>query len=231
METNGIGVNSDQASIDQALLKSLEAWRNDMLADNPPDFCMIDSGDGNHYQPVYEFVRRYGLPFVASKGSNDGRISFEGQDTATRLHFERCRADVQTQEGIWLYHIDSEFWKYQVQNRFLTATFSDQHQFNDGSLSLFASEDKKQHLAFSHHTVAEERQEQFVPGKGLVKKWRKVNPNNHWLDATSLALCAAGVLGLRVVPRQPIAPLASYRPQPTRRITTPDGRAFLASQR
>lgn len=231
METHGLKTTSDNAAVELALLKSLESWRSDITAENPPEFCLVDSGDFT--QAAYEFIRRYGSPFAASKGWT-GRVSFDGDNTQTRLFFEHCRADKQEQQGLWLYNVDSEYWKYQVQQRFLTSTFDDQQQFNSGSLSLFADPDnKKRHLSYSHHIVAEERQEQFVPGKGIVKKWVKTNPNNHWLDATALMLCAAGVLGLRVVPQQ--QSISQQQPVQQRRqlpkITTPDGRAFLISQR
>lgn len=231
METHGLLATTDNSAVEIAILKSLESWRSDITAENPPEFCLVDSGDFTN--AAYEFIRRYGSPFAVSKGQTS-RVSFDGENSTTRLFFEHCRADIQEQQGLWLYNVDSEHWKYQVQQRFLTNTFDDQQQFNAGSLSLFADPDnKKRHLSFSHHIVAEERQEQFIPGKGIVKKWVKINPNNHWLDATSLMLCAAGVLGLRVVPQQQLTsqPQQIQRRQSTPRMTTPDGRAFLASQR
>jgi hypothetical protein len=175
-----------------------------------PDLVFIDSGT---FTPaVYEFVRRFGFPFVAAKGQAGGKLYMGGNDTKERLHFEACRADVQAAEKVWLYNFDSEYWKHQVQQRFLTATINELNQLNDGSLSLWSTTDSKEHLSFSHHIVAEERRETFKPGKGLIRKWEVVNRNNHWLDATAMALAAGGVLGMRILPKQETGQVASYQP-------------------
>lgn len=212
METHGLTANSDETAIEQAILKSLMAWRVDIQADNPADFVLVDSGDYN--QAVYEFVRQYGSPFAASKGWASSKINMSQGDSATRLHFEHVRADLQTTEGIWLYNVETEYWKHQVQQRFLTATFNEAHELNDGSLSVWSTESAKDHLSYAHHLVAEERQERFIPGKGLVRKWVVTNKNNHWLDATALALAAGGVLGCKVIPREIKIPESSSKPQP-----------------
>lgn len=197
LETPGLQANTPEKAIEIALLKSLLQWRTDILADNPPAFCLVDSGD--YSAAVYEFVRQVnGNPFAASKGSPK---FFMGTASDTRRHFSECYASHQPEERLWLYNVNSEYWKNWVHERFSTPTFSDQQQFNDGTLSLFASPDAKKHLTFSHHIVAEERRELFVEGKGLVRKWVAVSKNNHWLDATALACCAAGVMGVRLIPR------------------------------
>jgi hypothetical protein len=207
METPGVIVGSSEQAIEIALLKALDQWRTDILAKHPPQFAFVDSGD--YSGAVYEFIRRAGgVPFAASKGSSKFHL---GTASDTRRLFDNCFAQKLEQEKLWLYSIHTEHWKQWTQERFLTPAFSDQQQFNDGSLSLFASEDKKRHLAYSHHIVAEERREIFVEGKGLVRRWVQVSKNNHWLDATALACCAGAVVGVRLVPRA--ADVA--RPQPT----------------
>ena len=107
---------------------------------------------------------------------------------------------------------------------------------------LFRSQDKKRHMAFSHHIVAEMREEQFVPGKGVVRKWKELSKNNHYLDATALACAAAGCLGVRLIPRVSSEQLvkAANKKQaaspPVRNragivSSTPHGQAFVATQR
>jgi hypothetical protein len=201
METHGLSAQSETEAVQKALVTSLEQWRIDIQAENPPEFCLIDSGD--YSDAVYEFVRRVGSPFAASKGWESARLVFTGESTPTRLFFEECRADFQAKERIWLYNLNSEYWKQQVHQRFVTSTRNEAGQLNDGSLSVWSTTDRKEHLSFAHHIVAEERREVFKEGKGLVKSWVKTNKNNHWLDATALALCAGGCLGLRVVPSPP----------------------------
>jgi len=230
METPGMRASTDPKAIELALLSSLLNWRTDILAENPPDFCLIDSGD--YTSAIYQFVREVnGNPFAACKGWDAGRFRMPTKDDMKqRRAFDECWAGRLVKEGIWLYNLNGEHWKHWLQMRFVTATFDDQQQFNDGSLSLFSSEDRKEHLSFSHHVVAEERQERFVEGKGLVRKWVQVSRNNHWLDALGYACVAAGCLGIKLIARQqPI----TYQPRQAGvkpGIQTPSGRPFVATR-
>jgi uncharacterized protein YndB with AHSA1/START domain len=238
METPGMQAATDVQAVEVALLQSLQAWRGDIMARNPPEFCLVDSGD---YSPaVYEFIRRVGgTPFAASKGYASSRWH-SGTESATRRQFDRVYASYQPAERVWLYVVDTEHWKGWVHERFVTATFNEAHQFQDGSLSLYVSEDRKRHISFAHHIVAEMREDQFVPGKGVVRKWREMSKNNHWLDATALACAAAGCLGVRLIPRVNAEAMAkqiekSQRPAVRSRpgivASTPHGQAFVATQR
>jgi hypothetical protein len=213
-EVPGTRTTTSQQAIERAIFTGLLQWRTDILAENPPEFCLIDSG-GEWGVAIYEFCREAGSPFASAKGYAESQFQL-GQNSVTRRTFLECWAGAMPSERIWLYHHNSEFWKQWVHERFNTPTFDDQHQRNDGAISLYASEDPKRHLSYSHHIVAEERQEIFVPGKGLQRKWVKINKNNHYLDATALACCAAGIIGVRVVSSAPPvihAPAKSSTPQ------------------
>lgn len=197
METPGMDANSTAASVQVALLKSLLGWRADVLSVNPPTFCLIDSGD--YTDAVYEFVRQsMGVPFAASKGYAASRW-YAGTASASRRVFDNVWAGLLETERVWLYHVNTEHWKQQVHERFAVQTFDDQARFVDGSLSLYASDDQKKHLSFSHHIVAEERRDTFVEGRGVIRKWIQNNKNNHWLDAMALALAASAVFGHRLI--------------------------------
>ena len=203
LENQGAKTNMDQSALTASLIPSLMQWRTDILSENPPDFCLIDSGSGTHVEAVYEFVRQAGgTPFAPSKGWASGRFHI-GKDTPTRRCFYECAAEHQKPNRLWLYHVNTEFWKQWLQERFVAPTFDESQQFNDGSLSLFAApNDPKRHLSFSHHITAEEKQELFVPGKGMQTKWVCKNKNNHYLDALALACAAAGVIGIRLIKRE-----------------------------
>jgi hypothetical protein len=197
METPGMDAKTQPESVQRSLLKALLAWRADVMAVNPPTFCLIDSGD--YSQAVYQFVREVGgVPFAASKGSSSNRFHL-GSPSKTRKLFEEAWAGLLETEQIWLYNLNSEYWKQQVHERFAVQTFNESHQANDGTLSLFIDSDPKKHLSYSHHIVAEERRDTYIEGKGMVRKWVQVNKNNHWLDATALACAAAGVYGHRLI--------------------------------
>lgn len=226
METPGLNASSTDNAIEQALMKSLIQWRTHVLFPHPPAFCLVDSG--NFKSAAYGFVHEVGgSPWAVSKGPATFQL---GTESPTRRLFDECWAGYQPQDRLWLYNPNTIYWKRFVHQAFATPTFNDQHQFNDGSLSLFASNDRKEHHTFSHHVVAEEWRERFVEGKGVVRKMEVVSANNHWLDAMALACCAAGVLGVRLIQR---AAVQAPSKQPAKRggLQTPYGQPYLVSER
>lgn len=206
MEVAGMVKDADQLTVTRFMIPALQQWRTNILADNKPDFCLIDSGSGMHKDAVYEFVRAVGgTPFAASKGIAASRF-FIGKQADSRKLFIEAYAQHQPEDRLWLYSVNTEYWKQWVHERFVTPTFDESHQFNPGSLSLFACpSDVKRHLSFAKHIVAEERRSLFIPGKGVQTTWHVINKNNHWLDATALACAAAGCLGVRLIRRESIA--------------------------
>jgi hypothetical protein len=223
----GVDVESSDENVHSAVLAALLEFREQAVMENVPDFCLVDSGD---FTPaVYEFIRRVGSPWAASKGYSSGRVSYSGENTDKRRIFEECRADFQFEENVWLYNFNSCYWKSQVHQRFLTSPFTDENQRNDASLSLFVSPDKREHLNFGKHIVAEEYTELFVEGKGLVKKWVVNSKANHWLDSTALAVLAGRLLGVRIVPKVRVVPTEAE--QKTRRKQRADARPANFRQR
>lgn len=200
--------DADAAFLLKWLVPTLHQWRTDILSQNPPSMCLIDSGSGLHKEAVYEFVRQVGgTPFAASKGASRFHL---GKKSDTRICFDECYAEYQGRaENIWLYMINTEHWKQWVHERFTTPTFDEAHQFHDGSLSLFSDPDPKRHSTIAHQITAEERREIFVPGKGLVRQWFVKSKQNHYLDAISLAAAAAGVRGVRLVRRESLEAAAT----------------------
>lgn len=231
IETPSMTTATDSKAVMAALLPALLAWRTDMIAESSVDFCLIDSGD--YTEAVYEFVRSVGgTPFAASKGWDRGRFSV-GKDGPDRRVFLETYAHRLPAEKLWLYHVNTEYWKQWVHERFLTKTFDADQRWNDATLSLYsAPNDRRRHNSISHHIVAEERQDMFVAGKGMVRKWIVKNRNNHYLDAIALACAAAGCLGVRVIPRDSIpAPQQAASTATKQPFLTPHGQPFLATQR
>jgi hypothetical protein len=102
---------------------------------------------------------------------------------------------------------------------------------NDGSLTLFAPRNNKEHFSFSKHIVAEELQVKFEPGKGIKKHWAQVAKNNHWLDATSYACCAAACVGMRLVPQTQRTVSQQVKDNKQQKVSGLHGRSFVATQR
>lgn len=125
----------------------------------------------------------------------------------------------------WTFHVNSDFWKSWVHERFRVPIGL------PGSMRLFYSADGREHLGYSHHIMAEQRQETFVPGRGLVAKYVKKHKHNHYLDATYLACCASYWCGVRVVGSNK-APAIPYEVSPiVQKITTEDGRPYYVRDR
>ncbi|MEM1224600.1 MAG: terminase gpA endonuclease subunit [Planctomycetota bacterium] len=231
METHGLSTTSDSKAIEIAILASLETWADEVVATIQPELCLIDSG--TFTQAAYEFCRRRGRPFYPSKGWDWARFRMPKRSDS-RIPFQESYASRQVEERVWLYNVNTEWWKKWLQERFLVEPWilGTQNR-NAGSLCLFnAGNDAKRHLSFSHHICSEE--ERFVPvdGKSLRREWYVKNRNNHWLDAMALACAGAGVLGVRT-----IAPLDDEEPEaPSRRQVTESpfsrhGRPYLVTQR
>lgn len=260
METHGLKPTADTKAIQHALLNALPGWRTDMIADEceyaPLYLALVDSGDGQHSDAVYQFCREVGPPFFPSKGWDARRFHLgRDQQDGTRQTFLEAYAQVQNNkrpDAFWLYNINTEYWKHWVHERFLTKTFDDSQLHNDGSLSIYSlpkgSNDSRLHFSFSQHIVAEERRVQFVPGRGRKVEWYRRNKNNHWLDALALACAAAGCIGISLVgpsssegdagdsaasnkPSPKPAPVQSYAAQERQRFETPYGQPFLVTDR
>lgn len=186
---------SEQAEvIERAILRAMISWKDEIDANpfrdasgNPVAIScvLIDSG----YSPdaVYEFIRRYGEPFRASKGSS----SFQhGQRSDTRRVGNHWFS--QPQPGrVRLYTLDSDHWKRSVHHRFLAEPFDANRQPAPGSLTLFIPAGSRDHHTYASHILAEEWITEFIPNKGERSRWLVHSGNNHFFDATALCLAAA----------------------------------------
>ena len=227
METN-LASGADEKAVELALLASLEVWADEVALKVNPLLVLIDSGSGRgHAQAVYEFCRRRGAPFFPSKGWDSGRFRLPKKQEGKEPFLEAWAHNL-VEDRVWLYNINTEWWKRWVHQRWLTNPFDEAGHRTDGSLVLFKSDDKKRHLSFAHHQVAEEEQLRPVAGKEMKRVWFVKNRNNHWLDATALACAAAGCVGVRLVEENKPQPVAIQQP---RRFTDPYGRPFVASYR
>lgn len=229
METRLMIKNPDQDYLTKALLEALHNWRTKMVSENPPDFGLLDSGDGRHQPAIYEFVRHYAASqtWGAAKGWDTGRFpelkvnEKTGRGPGGEYVFEGCFARHMVDHKIWLYHVHGEYCKRWLQERFVTPTFDHNNQFNDGSISLFAPQDgdPKRWLEFSQQICSEGREELFIPGKGWERKWRVYNKNNHKLDAGGLAIAAQFVKGMKLI--APISMQKQPRPKVKMKQTNP----------
>lgn len=231
VEVHGVGTSTDSQAAEVALFNALVRWRSEMLeVGKPLDMVLIDSGDFT--KTAYEFIREVGgTPFMVSKGISTKNFHV-GKRTKERIPGENWYASLQKQENIWLYLLDTDYWKQFVHERFMTPTFNEARHYVPASLSLYSTEDRKKHLSYSHHIVAEERREEFIAGKGLRRYWHQVNRNNHYLDATYMACAAARMKGVQLPLGTQAAPTKNNEPEKQHKpFLTPTGQPYLVTQR
>ncbi len=232
METYGLASNPDAKAIELAILASLEVWADDVVAKINPLLVLIDSGSGRgHTQAVYEFCRRRGAPFFPSKGWDQKRFRMPARMPEAKEPFLECWAHKLIEEQVWLYNVNTEWWKRWGQQRFITEPFDAGGHRNDGSLVLFShEEDKRRHLSFAHHIVSEEEQRIPVLGGEYKRVWKTKNRNNHWLDATALACAAAGAVGVRLIEGPQEVQIVQRKQPESKPLTDQYGRPFVATR-
>jgi len=199
----GTDESMDNDQSEPAIYRALVNWRDELLATKIVDAAgtersinsvMVDSG--TFTDSAYEFIRQVGGNFHVSKGVGGYKQPKANTNTIVANHLH---ASKQTEKGVWLWNLDTDYWKQWVHERFLTPTFDDENMLRRGSLSLFSPGPRKKHLTFAQHITAEEYVEEFVAGKGTKKYWYPHGKNNHWLDATYQAAAAAGGMGVEIL--------------------------------
>jgi hypothetical protein len=199
LEVKGTELNQDKEQIDKAIYRALSEFREQILHSTyhekdgeirQVNLVLIDSGDFT--DAVYQFCLNAGPPFFCSKGFGDNYRITERADRLIGNHFYVNPVVAATGNAtVPLYHLDSNYWKHQVHDGWNTPLYNEDGSRRANSLSLFEVKEKSKHHSFAKHILAEEYQETFIKGgKGLVKKWIKVNKNNHWLDCNYMNLVA-----------------------------------------
>jgi len=224
----------DPRALEVALLETLRRWRSALQSTTykdgdgvrrEPDIILVDSGDGDHKNAVYTFVKESGGAFHAAKGIGKGKFHM-GQPGPHRKHFEECYSHFQPDERIWLYNHNSDHWKRFAHQRFLTQTRDEGGKMQAGTLSLFdcpkvaALLDERK--TFAYQVVGEVWVEQYIQGKGWKKEFVSRGKHNHFLDAVSGCCCGAAIEGIRLVatskPKKERTSLAALKAQAGRKV-------------
>lgn len=158
-------------------------------------FCLVDSG--TFTKAAYEFCRQAGGVFHPSKGLSP--YYPRKQSTASCIASSNLHAQKFTNESIWLYELDTSYWKQFVHERFLTPPMDENNMLRRGSLSLFELDGYEKHISYAHHIASEELLTEFKEGKGVKTYWNVRNDNNHWLDATYMAAAGSEVCGIKLI--------------------------------
>jgi hypothetical protein len=211
-EVVGTDKGMDNQASEPQIYKALLNWRDEILnkkyvdaagSARKVDAVFVDSG--TFTDAAYQFVRDVnGTPFYVSKGIGNYRDkTTETDKIKPGNHFH---AAYQETQGLWLYELNTDYWKQFIHERFLTPTFDEQNFLRRGALSLFNQPGDKKHTSYAQHIVAEELVSEFKEGKGLKTYWNVVSDNNHWLDATYNAAAAASARGIYLLSPTPDTP-------------------------
>lgn len=221
-EVAGTDRAMDNQASEPQIYKALLSWRDELMvkkyvdaagSDRKIDAVFIDSG--TFTDAAYQFVRDVGgSPFYVSKGIGKYRDkTTENDKIKPGNHFH---AAYQESQGLWLYELDTDYWKQFVHERFLTPTFDEQNFLRRGALSLFVQPNDRKHTSFAQHIAAEELVSEFKEGKGVKTYWNVVSDNNHWLDATYNAAAAAAARGIYLLSpttENPDGPAVTAKPK------------------
>jgi hypothetical protein len=210
-----------------AIYRTLLNWRDELMqkkfvdaggVERSVNCCFVDSG--NFTNASYEFCRQVKGIFHPSKGMNPYR---QQKDSTNKiLAGANLHASMLAAQGVWLYHLDSNYWKKWTHERILTPTFDENNMLRRGSLSLFNPEGNQRHASFSQHIVAEEWVTEFVEGKGTKDYFLVKNDNNHWLDALYMTAAGSEVVGVKLMAAAdvPIEPrkVDGNKPKPSKPV-------------
>lgn len=232
-----IEVATDHLGEERAILTALRqfrdlveaGWTSEGGALRIPDQAWIDS----NYQTdlVYQFVRETARDadnrYRACVGRGAGQqrklyVAPRDKNKTIRHIGEGYHVVKLADKGVYLFEVNADAWKTWLHARLATPAGS------AGGMTLFQTL-PREHLAFCKHLTAERPVDEFVPGKGLQRRWETIRRQNHWLDTGYLACAAGHFCGARLLPQ----PTKTTVPTPQARpvVTMPDGRPFLVTER
>lgn len=127
-----------------------------------------------------------GLRYRAPRSSKSPTVAMVGE----HYHIVRLRRGRNKQQQ--LVELDVDHWKSWLHQRL--ATPADR----PGAMTLYDCP-PHEHLTLAKHLTAEKEIQEFDPGKGMITRWKRVNRQNHYLDAAVLACAAAHLAGVRLI--------------------------------
>jgi hypothetical protein len=204
-----------------------------------PDQVWIDARYKS--QGVYAFVRESGPRYRAAMGCGSGPQYEKGysrpKQTGKEIRFigEEYHVVWFAEERIWVVEVNADHWKSWFHRRLKTPLLDEENQRAAGALTLYESTDKYEHTRLAKQWTAEKEVEEFVAGRGTVRRWVRLSRANHHLD-NAYNCCAAGhFLGIRLIAMPQRAAVDRPRPGVVHRLggsaLSQGERPFLISER
>lgn len=199
-------VASDRLGTTQGLMQAFQelrqyytaGWRSESGQIWIPAQVWIDSGYHEHTDAVYEFCAQAnkGLKlgseiYRPTKGYGEGQMRMsryvapKAKSSEVRFIGKGYHMSWIRRAKILLVHVNADHWKSEFHQRLamppeeLTA------------ITLYQSASSAEHIEYSRQVTAERQIEKWIPGRGTVPVWQRVERANHYLDAGYLSTAAA----------------------------------------
>lgn len=201
-----------------------------------PDQVWVDLG--YYDSSVFQFVRESGSlkdnRYRGAKGfgMKDGRVTHYLRPAAktAKIHHigEEYHFAMEEEAGEYRIDVNADHWKSFLHGRLSVPVRS------PDALQFYEAAAPKEHFEIAKQFTVEAQIEEYLPGKGFVKKWtNKHKRANHYFDAAYNACAAGHFCGVRLIEvEKPAAPVVATETKESRaRLTTPDGRPFFVLER
>jgi phage terminase large subunit GpA-like protein len=194
-------VPSDDMAVERAILLALrsmrerceDGWVTPAGKQRPPDQVWIDAG----WMPdaVYDFCRESNRDFyrpIIGRGIAQDRKRWYSKPKRTGATVKKVgngwHVAYVPATKMHLVEINADIWKSRIHQMLLLSPET------KGSLTLYRATENE-HVSFVKHMMAEHEVDEFIAGRGVVKRWEKQHSNNHWFDAQYIAAAAASFCG------------------------------------
>lgn len=164
---------------------------------------IIDSGYHEHQAAVYQFCQIAGqnlaeaqIIYRPGKGFGEGqqrmgRYLAPNKRTVDVVYvgdqydLRRVRKNGKLLPNVVVAHINVDAWKSIVHEGLVLPPEE------PAAITLWETADAWEHAQFAQHMVAEKQVEKFMPGRGRVIVWERIDRQNHYLDAACYAAVGA----------------------------------------
>lgn len=172
-------------------------WQSESGKKWVPAQVWIDSGYHLHKDAVYQFcaAANHGLK-LGSEVYRPTKGYGEGQRLMTRYFTPKAKTgDIRfigrEYHITWilasrtlLVHVNADHWKSDFHQRLAMPPEE------PAAITLYQAASSAEHLEYSRQVTAERQVEKWLPGRGTVHVWERMERSNHYLDAGYLATAA-----------------------------------------
>ena len=160
-------------------------------------------------QAVYDFIREsdgdYYRPMIG-RGIAQDRKRWYAQPKRTGATVKKIGSGWHIAyvpaTQMYLVEVNADIWKSRIHQMLLLKPDT------KGSLTLYRATENE-HVSFVKHMMSEHEVDEFVAGRGIVKRWEKLHSNNHWFDAQYIAAAAASFCGFSLFDNVDVAEAAA----------------------